>query len=101
MAHSTAQHGGMDIEDQRGVFHGFLSAIVWTCAHTAMAVALLTVAFAIGAGWWAGLMAYLAIGALVGLVFKLTGVWWASLTAQIALLGLGGIVFPALMGMMG
>jgi hypothetical protein len=100
MAQSGA-HGHMDIQDQKETFHGFLMATVWTCGHIAQLVALLTLAFAIGAGWWAGLAAFVVIGIAIGLVFKLSGVYWAAQVAQWVLLGLGGMIVPALSGMMG
>jgi hypothetical protein len=100
MAQSGA-HGHMDIQDQKETFHGFLMATVWTCGHIAQLVALLTLAFAIGAGWWAGLAAFVVIGIAIGLVFKLSGVYWAAQVAQWVLLGIGGMVVPALSGMMG
>jgi len=100
MAQSGA-HGGMNINDQKDMFHGFLSATVWMCGLIAQFVALLTLAFAIGAGWWAGVAAYIAIGVLVGLVFKMGSVYWASQVAQWVLLVLGGLLVPALAGMMG
>jgi hypothetical protein len=101
MAQTGAQDGGMDIEDQRQTFHGFLTATVWMCAHIAQYVALFTIAFAIGAGWWPGLIAFVAIGAGAGLIFKMSGAWWAAQIAQWVLLGLGGAIIPALAGMMG
>lgn len=91
----------MDIQDQRETFHGFLMATVWTCGLIAQSVALLTLAFAIGAGWWPGFVAFVLIGLAVGLTFKLSGVYWAVQVAFWVLLGLGGLIVPALSGMMG
>jgi len=99
-AHGSAQ-GGMDISDQRATFSGFLTATIWTSALIAQAVALLTLAFAIGDGWWAGMAALVVIGVAVGLVFKMPGAWWAVLVAEVVLLGAGGIIVPALAGLMG
>jgi len=99
MAQSGAQ-GGMDIRDQETTFHGFLKTTVWSCGHFAQVVALLTVAFAINAGWWAGFAAFVAIGVAVGLVFRLSGVYWALQVALWVLLGLGGMIVPALSGAM-
>lgn len=101
MAQTGAQHSGMDIQDQKATFHAFLTTTVWVCAQLAMGIALATLAFAIGAGWWPGLFAFVAIGVAVGLLFKMSGVWWATLIAETVLLGLGGIIVPALSGMMG
>lgn len=100
MAQTGAQ-GNMDIQDQKETFHGFLIATVWTCGHIAQLVALLTLAFAIGAGFWAGYGVYVVIGIAVGLVFRMSGVYWAAQVAQWVLLALGGMIVPALAGMMG
>jgi hypothetical protein len=95
MAQSGAD-GNMDIQDQRSTFHGFLMATVWTCGHIAQVVALLTLAFAIGAGWWPGYVAFVLIGIAVGMVFRLSGVYWAVQVAFWILLGLGGLIVPVL-----
>ena len=57
-------------------------ATVWSCGLIAQTIMLLTLAFAIGAGWWAGFVAFVAIGVVIGMVFRLSGVYWA---VQIAL----------------
>jgi hypothetical protein len=93
MAQSSA-HGNMDIQDQKSTFHGFLMATVWTCGHIAQAVALLTLAFAIGAGWWAGYAVFVVIGIAVGLIFRLSGVYWAIQVALWILLLIGGLIVP-------
>jgi hypothetical protein len=100
MADSHAR-GHMEIQDQKDTFHGFLSASVWTGGHIVQLVALLTLAFAIGMGWWPGFVAYVLIGVAVGFMFKMSGVYWAAQVAQWVLLALGGLIVPALSGMMG
>jgi hypothetical protein len=97
MAQTSAQHG-MNIEDQKETFHGFLAATIWLCAHIAQYVLLLTLAFAIGLGWWAGLAGFFAVGVVAGLLFRMSGVWWAAQVVQWLLLGLGGLVVPMLAG---
>ncbi|MBY0564347.1 MAG: aa3-type cytochrome c oxidase subunit IV [Hyphomonadaceae bacterium] len=97
----TGARGDMDIQDQRDTFHGFLVATVWSSIHIVQWVALLTLAFAIGAGWWPGLAAYVAIGVVAGLVFRMSAVYWAAQIVQWVLLGLGGMIVPALAGMTG
>lgn len=99
MAQSGAQ-AGMDIQDQRSTFHGFLSATVWTCTLIAQAVALLTLSFAIGQGWWSGLGVFVVIGVVIGLLFRMSGAYWAAQIAMWVLLGLGGMIVPAIAGMM-
>ena len=64
MAESHGAHGDMEIQDQKETFHGFLSASVWGSGLVVQLVALLTLGFAIGMGWWAaGFVAFLAFGA--------------------------------------
>jgi type IV secretory pathway VirB6-like protein len=95
MAQSGA-HGNMEISDQKATFHGFLMATVWGCGLVAQLVALLTLAFAIGAGWWPGFVALVLIGVALGLTFRLSGVYWAAQVALWVLLALGGLIIPAL-----
>lgn len=97
MAQSGA-HGNMDIQDQKSTFHGFLMATVWSCTLIAQAVALLTLAFAIGAGWWAGFVAFALIGIVAGFTFRLSGVFWAVQVALWVLMILGGLIIPWLVG---
>lgn len=97
MAQSGA-HGNMDIQDQKSTFHGFLMATVWSCTLIAQAVALLTLAFAIGAGWWAGFVAFALIGIAAGFTFRLSGVYWAVQVALWVLMILGGLIIPWLVG---
>lgn len=97
MAQSEAR-GHMDIQDQKETFHGFLMASVWTCGLIAQAVALLTLGFAIGAGWWAGFSVFVVIGIAVGLVFRLSSVYWATQVAFWVLLAIGGMIVPAVTG---
>jgi hypothetical protein len=94
-------HGEMDIQDQKETFHGFLMASVWTSGLIAQSVMLLTLAFAIGLGWWPGFVAFVLIGVVIGSVFKLSGVYWATQVALWVLLAIGGLIVPALTGMMG
>ena len=100
MAQSGA-HGNMDVSDQKAAFHGFLMASVWGCGLIAQSVALLTLGFAIGAGWWAGFVAFVLIGVAVGFSFRLSGVYWAVQVAFWVLMALGGLVIPALTGAAG
>ena len=103
MAQSGAQGstGGMDIQDQKETFHGFLVGSLWIGGHIAQAVSLLTLAFAIGAGWWPGFIVFVVIGIAIGLAFKMGGAYWAAQVVEWVLLGLGGLIVPALAGAMG
>ena len=98
-AHGDYARGHMDIQEQKGTFDGFIEATVWGCAHIAQYVALFTLAFAIGAGWWAGMAAFLVIGIGAGVLFKQGGGWWAFLIAQVVLLGIGGLIVPLIAGL--
>jgi len=95
MAQASAQDTA-ELAAHQETFSGFLTATVWVCTHIAQAVMLLTLAFAIGAGWFAGLLAYVAIGVAAGLAFRMSGVYWAAQIAQWVLLGIGGVIVPLL-----
>lgn len=101
MADSHGAHGNMDITDQKETFHAFLMASIWGSGLVIQSVALLTLAFAIGAGWWPGLVALVVIGIALGLAFRLSGVYWAVQIVIWVLLGIGGLIVPALSGVMG
>lgn len=101
-AHSDHyERGHMDIREHKGTFDGFIHATIWGCGLVAMSVALATLAFAIGAGWFPGLLAYVVIGIGVGVLFKQGGAWWATLIATTVLLAIGGAIVPAIAGMAG
>lgn len=100
MAQASAR-GNMEIQDQKETFHGFLLATIWMCGLIAQWVALLTLGFAIGAGFWAGFASYVVIGVAAGMMFRLSGVYWAVQIASWVLLVLGGLIVPALAGMAG
>ncbi len=100
MAQSGAR-GHMEIQDQRDTFSGFLTASVWGCGLIAQGIALCTLAFSLGDGWWAGMLAFVAIGAVVGFLFRMSGAYWAVQVALWVLLGIGGMIVPALSGMSG
>jgi type IV secretory pathway VirB6-like protein len=101
MAQSGQSHGHMDIQDQRDTYAGFLSASLWSGGLIVQGIALATLAFAIGSGWWPGLAAFVAIGVAIGLLFRMSGVYWAVQIVIWVLLGIGGLVVPALAGLMG
>jgi hypothetical protein len=95
---AEAAHASGDGEDilltqsRQETFGHFITATVWFTLHVVMAVALLTVAFALGAGWLAGVAVYAAIGVLAGLVLRLGGAYWALVIGSSILLALGGLV---------
>lgn len=100
MAQSGGARGDMNIQDQKETFDGFLISSIWGSTLVIQTVALLTLAFAIGAGWWAGWVAVVAIGLAAGFFFRLTSVYWAVQVGLWVLLGIGGLIVPALSGMM-
>lgn len=100
MAQSGGARGDMDIQDQKETFSGFLISSIWGSTLVIQTVALLTLAFAIGAGWWAGWVAVVAIGLGAGFFFRLTSVYWAVQVGLWVLLAIGGLIVPALSGMM-
>lgn len=100
MAQSGGARGDMNIQDQKETFDGFLISSIWGSTLVIQTVALLTLAFAIGAGWWAGWVAVVAIGLGAGFFFRLTSVYWAVQVGLWVLLGIGGLIVPALSGMM-
>lgn len=95
MAQSSA-HGHMDISEQKGTFNAFLTTTVWCSGLIAQGLALLTLAFAIGAGWWAGLAALVVLGVALGLAFRMSGVYWAVQVVLWVLLGVGGLIVSAI-----
>jgi hypothetical protein len=85
-------HGSMNVGEHEETFHHFLRFAEWGVVHIAQVVALLTVAFAMGAGWFAGLAAFFVIGAAAGIGLKLGGAWWMTLIGLTVALGLGGLI---------
>ncbi len=100
MAQSGAR-GHMDVQDQRETFAGFLHATLWTCALLAQGIALSTVAFAMGYGWWSGMLAFVGVGIAVALLFRMPGVFWAVQIALWVVLAIGGTIVGAVSGMAG
>lgn len=101
MAQTDGARGHMEIQDQKDTFQGFLATSVWGGTLVVQAIALLTLAFAIGTGWWAGWIAFVVIGIVAGFLFRLSSVYWAAQVAMWVLLGLGGLIVPALTSVMG
>lgn len=90
--HGSAGHGHMDITGQKAMFSGFLKTTEWACVMLAMMLGLTVFAFAMGMGWWTGLIVWLVIGALAGFLMGLGGGWWAFVIGSTVLLAVGGAV---------
>lgn len=99
MAQSGA-NGNMNIQDQRDTFQGFLATSLWAGALITQGLVLATLAFAMGYGWWSGLLAFVAIGVVVGLLFRMSGAFWAVQIALWVVLAIGGAIVGGLSGMM-
>lgn len=99
MAHAAheigASNGSMDVTEQTRTFHGFLAVATWVMIYVAMLVAGLVTAFAIGAGWFPGLLAYALVGAAAGAFLRLGMAFWISLGVSTVLLAVGGAVILA------
>lgn len=94
-------HGAMDVAEHKAAFSGFLKVTEWSSALIVMCVAGCTFAFAMGLGWWTGLIVYVVIGALAGAVLRMGGAWWVTLAISTVLLGVGGAITMGLMAMAG
>jgi hypothetical protein len=88
-------HGHMDITDQKATFGGFVKVAEWGIVLTAMLVALLTFGFAMGYGWWVGMIGWVLIGLVAGLVLKMGPTWWATLIGSTGLMVIGGAITMA------
>lgn len=80
-----------ELSHKKDDFGHFLIATLFFTTHALQIVALLTIAFAIGAGWWAGMAAMIAIGLVIGLAFRQGAGYWAFQIAEWILLALGGL----------
>ena len=72
-------------------FRHFLGGMLFATTQVLQFIALLTVAFAVGAGWWAGLAAFAAVGAVIGLMARRGPIYWAILGAEIVIAIVGGL----------
>lgn len=90
--HQSEEHGQSDLTAHKAMFNGFVKVTEWTCVGIAMLLALTVFAFAMGLGWWTGLIAWTVIGVLAGLLMGLGGAWWAALVGSTAALAIGGAI---------
>jgi len=94
-AHGSDDDDLMDMPAHRAMFAGFVKATELFCVALAMLLGLTVLAFAIGLGWWTGLIAWFVIGLIAGLLLKLGGGWWLWLGLSTVLLAIGGAVTMA------
>ncbi len=88
-----SDHGeATDLPAHRAMFSGFMKTAEWSVVGLAMLLALTVFAFAIGLGWWTGLIAWTVIGVAAGLLLNMGGVWWAVLAVSTILLAVGGAI---------
>jgi hypothetical protein len=94
-------HGAMEISDHKSTFSGFMKVTEWGSVLTVMCVAGITFAFAMGLGWWTGLIVYVVVGAAAGAILAMGGAWWVTLAISTVLLGVGGALTMGLMALAG
>jgi hypothetical protein len=92
MAEELRVSNAAEFRDHKLTFEHFLSFSLWGTLQVIMVVALLTVAFAMGLGWLAGVGVYAVIGALAGLALGMRGTWWGMVVGTTVLLALGGLI---------
>ncbi len=90
-AHAEAPRGAMNIQDQKETFHHFVAFSLWGTLLVIMLVALLTVAFAMNFGWFAGLAAWAVIGVVAGVLMRMSGSWWVLVIGSTIVMGAGGV----------
>jgi Bacterial aa3 type cytochrome c oxidase subunit IV len=90
--HGSTEHGKMDITSQKAMFDGFIKTTEWSCVMLAMLLGLTVFAFAMGLGWWTGLIVWVLIGVAAGFLMGLGGAWWATLIGSTVLLAIGGAI---------
>jgi hypothetical protein len=88
----------MDMPSHRAMFSGFLKAVEWGSVFLAMLLVLTVFAFAIGWGWWVGLIGWLVVGVIAGFLLNMGAVWWALLAVTTLLMAVGGAITMALTG---
>jgi hypothetical protein len=91
----------MDLAAHEGMFKGFLKTVEWSSVLLVMLLALIVPAFAIGMGWWSGVIGWVVVGAVAGRVMNMGGAWWATLAGSSVLLIVGGAVVMGVSALVG
>lgn len=98
MSHQDVTFGeSAETGDKEVAFSHFLTGLLIVTTHIAQAVALLTVAFAVRAGWWPGWISFVAIGAAIGIAFHQRSYCWSIQIIEWIALGIGGAIVGLLM----
>jgi hypothetical protein len=84
--------GEMDISAQRREFSVFLKMTEWGTVLLVMLLGMIVMAFAIGAGWMAGVAVWAALGVLFWAAMKMGPAWMATVIVSTVLFGLGGLI---------
>jgi hypothetical protein len=79
----------MEIAEQQRTFAGFLRVTVWASGLLAAFLVFLTLAFAVGAGWFPALAVAFVVGIVIGLGLGMKGAWYATV---VGLTVLGGVI---------
>ncbi|MFS2316890.1 aa3-type cytochrome c oxidase subunit IV [Maricaulis sp. D1M11] len=90
---SDYNRGEMDITDQKDTFDGFMAVTVWSSLLTIVSVLYLTLVFAVGMGWMAGLLVCTVVGIVGGLALNMRAAWYFTVGALFVMtLVFGGVV---------
>ena len=95
--HGSDHPEAADLPAHRAMFSGFLKTTEWSLVGLAMLLALIVLAFAVGLGWWTGLMVWAVIGVVAGLLLNMGGAWWALLAVSTIVLAIGGAITMGLL----
>mgnify|MGYP000023532380 CR=1 FL=1 len=71
--------GEMDIADQKATFGGFIAVTIWGSLLTIVSVLYLTLVFAVGMDWLAGLIGTAIVGGVLGLARGMKTSWYVTL----------------------
>lgn len=99
MAEAGGARGDMDVREHKATFSLFMKITEWGTILVIATVALLTVAFAMGLGWFSGLLAFAVICIAAGMILGLGATYWAVIIGLLVLMAIGGgivgLAFPA------
>lgn len=76
--HGDYQHGEMNIETQKTLFSGFLTATAWSSLILILAIGYATFTLTMGVNWAVSLAVFAVVGIVAGLLMNLGGAWVAT-----------------------